>query len=309
MGLVRVMSSTANAESRKVQHRTNGGAFAYLRKRRGMKISNARFFTPEERDRILEGLPFAVTFIRMVSGMANALAFLVLGNCRERMRPWKRYKFDIKAGFERSIQLEDQYDMRMLTSPHGIFDFNELEDEYKEKYREDLTSKEYYEFWKASCSQMFTKVWPIIQALSYKYYKSLKSHDIEGAEYMQWALTGTVILELAQAQFTGAMMTLEQENKIPRFVLDEVVGCFSIKELFDQWTKTAKKVVPIYELTKDEEANIALSLKQIQGMMSDNTIILQSMAQNIKAWSNEIMRSQRLAKKTSKNFERLAKEQ
>ena len=273
---------------------------------------SARNYSREQIAHIERELPISAGMVKLVCGMSNSLAFLVMGNARDKMRSWKKYKFKTKKEFERCFELYRQYEQHLLCPPEGAIRFFHVADvtgEFKDKLRDDLTDAEYLEFWTSISGPLYEKVWPFVTCLAHKFYRTLKMREVKDAEFLQWPLAAMAILELASGIYRNILKVHERDFKIPLFVLEEVFEPFNIANITKQWERAIATVFNFhYELKPIEQRNIELTLRQLEKIVTEQDLLLKSVQGTIESFGTEIFKSKGVVKKSIRDIDNIIEE-
>lgn len=276
-----------------------------------IKLSG-RNYSRAQIEHIERELPISAGMIKLVCGMANSLAYLVMGNARDKMRGWNRYKFKTKQEFEKAFEMYRAYERRLLCPAEGqvrFFHVPDVTNEYKGKLREDLTDAEYFEFWTSISGPLYDKVWPFVTCLAHKFYRTLQKREVAGAEHLQWALAAMSILELASGIYRNILKVHERDFKIPLFVLEDVMSPFNMNNITVQYERAIATVFNFqYELEDIEKRNIEMTLRQLENIVTDQDLLLKSVQGTIEAFGTEIFKSKGMVKKSIRDIDNIIEE-
>jgi hypothetical protein len=214
----------------------------------------------------------AAAVTKLVTGVGNNAAWLVMLDGYDAARRCRGFKRSMKGGhmvgwyFKHAVNLFHDYERNLLrASTNRMFHLADMNENVRRKYG-DITDDEYYEFWKGVGAVAYAKTKPMITSLWNKYRLSLVSHNIKDAEHIAWVMTAQAALDLAGAMYESAMKECETGYGLPRRLLNQVFGQFSLRQVSNAWMKALILLTPETEplkLDTVEEKNIDLGLQQL----------------------------------------------
>ena len=235
------------------------------------KISNEPYrLTPERHDQLCN----VAGEIKLISGVANNMAVLVMSHAVGEMKKAGLYKFRVKGYFKRAIEAFNRYEQRLkYQSAPRFFHLPDLPESTRSKYGPDITDEDYYEFWCGLGGGCYAKVWPFVTCLQHKYFRMMQHMGIKCPEQGAWAMVANVMLEIACQLWRTCIDGVQKETPdIPPRLLNTLFGSLSMQTVLDRWQEAMFVLMPEFKdnfVTEEEHRNAELTLRQICEMMGD----------------------------------------
>jgi len=241
-------------------------------------------------DELQKAVGNAAAVTKLVTGVGNNAAWIVMLEGYDAARRCRSYRRSLKGGhtvgwyFKRAVNLFHEYERNLLKAQtNRMFHLADMNEEVRRKYG-DISDDEYYEFWKGVGGVAYAKTKPMITSLWNKYRLSLQSHDIRDSEHIAWVMTAQAALDLAGAMYESAMKECETGYRLPRFVLNQVFGQFSLREVSKAWMQALILLTPETEplkLDPIEERNIDLGLQQLMEAWMEPELLYSSTSEAV----------------------------
>lgn len=226
----------------------------------------------------------AAQLLKLVCGVGNNAAWLVVLDGIDHARRCRRYRANVKGGrvswmFKQAIQAYHDYERRLLhATENRMFHMADMPADIRRKYG-DISDREFFEFWQAVGGPAYTKTRPLISSLWNKYRLSLVNHGIADAEHVAWVMTAQAAIDLALTMYEGAMREATRMTQLPRRTLDGVFSQFSLRRVSQLWQRAMIALAPETEpikLSAVEERNIDLGLRQLMDAWMNPETLYQS---------------------------------
>jgi hypothetical protein len=253
----------------------------------------------------------SAAIFKLVCGVGNNAAWLVMMEGYDHARRCKAFRRSLKGGhsvgwyFKRAINDFNAYERNLLTTPvNRMFHMADMSDEVRRKYG-DISDAEFYEFWKGVGGVAYAKTKPMITSLWNKYRLSLQQHGIKDAEHIGWVMTAQAALDLAGAMYESAMKECETGYGLPRRLLNQVFGQFSLRQVSNAWMKALILLTPETEplkLDTVEEKNIDLGLQQLMEAWMEPELLYSSTSETVQEY-DDIFATKGFQKKVLREIE------
>lgn len=258
-------------------------------------------------------------FVKMMSGVANNCAYIVMMEALARIRKHPRYADKkIRRLFEdkpnSALDFYKRYRNR-LRWPMGrdlrLFHVKELTEEARRKYGEPLTDEQFFEFWESSGNLAYEKSQPWITSLWNKFRLSLLQHDVPYPEIAAWGLVGSSVLELAVEIWDRAMRSVHEAVPVlPIKTIHDIYSPFNMQQVATAWHKACRELTPeteSYRLDEIEEKNISMGLNQLRELWISPDLPFDATIASVEDYKDEIFRSDRQAKKSILELKKMRK--
>ena len=226
-------------------------------------------------EEVVQLLPSVSGTVKLVCGVANNAAWMVMLDGYDHARRCRRYGFAVKKAFKQAMAEWDSYEHGLLFATHNrMFRVADMVDGSASTYTK-MTDREYYDFWVSTGCSAYEKTRPLITSLWNKHRLALINHGIGEAEHVAWVLTAHATLELAVVQHEKVITDCINDLRIPHAVMREVFGQFSLQRVLEAWRRAMLMLAPELkvQLTSSEMRNIDLGLIQLaDAWMADETL-------------------------------------
>lgn len=207
----------------------------------------------------------AAATMKLVCGVANNAAILVMYDAYDKVRQHPRFKHAVKKAYNDAIATHEAYERNLLyADTNRFFHVEDMPPEIRKKYG-DITDADYFEFWQCMGGTAYKSTYPLITSLWNKYRLSLNDHKIPNAEIIAWPMTAHVCLEMACSLYKTTVTDICDYNHLPHKVVNNVFDGYNLKPVADKWRKALDITEPMisYKLDNTEYHNIGLGIEQI----------------------------------------------
>ncbi len=259
----------------------------------------------------------SASVVKLICGVGNNAAWLVVLEAYGHAKQHRRFNQNIKGGkrvgwyFRRVVKLYHEYVHRLVDArTNRMFHLDDMDEKTRCKYDEQLTDREYYDFWAAIGGPVYTKTHPLVTSLWNKYRLSLQKHDVADADNVAWVMTGQAALELACKMYDMAIDECEKGNGISRSLLEYVFGQFSMRPIADGWYHAMMVLAPETEPIKPsevDEKNIDMGIRQLMEAWMDHDMLYASTADTVEEY-DEVFRTSGFQKKVLREISEVRQE-
>ena len=208
----------------------------------------------------------AASVMKLVCGVGNNAAWLVMLEAHDHARRCRRYRGQVKREFAKALVLFNRYSRNLLYARENrMFHVADMSPEIRKKYG-DISDGEYFEFWTGLGGSAYVKTRPQLTSLWNKYRVSLLKHGVTDAEHVAWVMVAQAGLELAVKMYESGTEECVAGYALPKKVVEHVFGQFSLREVAKQWKKAMMALAPDtegFELDETEDRNIEHGLTQL----------------------------------------------
>ena len=169
-----------------------------------------------------------------------------------------------------------------------MFCLADMSEDVRRKYS-NISDAEYYGFWKGIGGPAYQTTRPMITSLWNKYRISLVKHNIRDAEHLAWVMVAQAAIDLAGTMYESAMQECMTGYKLPRHLLDEVFGQFSLKKVSKAWFRAMMALEPAIEpikLDSTEEKNIDMGLRQFMEAWLEPELLYSSTSETVQEYDD-----------------------
>lgn len=235
----------------------------------------------------------AAGLVKLICGVANNAARMVMNDGFIHARMCRRYRNDVKHAFRLASKEWATYERRLIyATENRMFHVADMTDDIRRTYGKNLTDREYYDFWASVGGPAYDKTKPMINSLWNKHRLSLQSHGVEDAEHVAWVLTAMAAIELAVQLHGKAISECYKGFRISYPVLTEIFGQFSLKGVRERWRRALTMLSPDSEFKLDptEKRNIEMGLTQLCEAWLDPALLYDSTMVSVEDYS-EVFRT------------------
>ena len=254
---------------------------------------------------LIQKMSQASSEIKLVCGVGNNAAWLVVLEAYGHAKEHPRFNQSIKGGkfvgwyFRRVMKLYHKYEDRLLNAPNkSLFHLAYMREKTRKKFG-DISDRDYFEFWKATGGPVYTETRPMVTSLQNKYRLLLVNNGVLNADQVAWVMTAQTALELACAMYDMAINDCETVRGLPRDILEDFFGQFSMKHISKEWYNAMVILEPAIKPMKPsemEEKNIDHGIRQLMEAWLDNDLLYRSNLATIEEY-DEVFRTKGFQKK------------
>ncbi len=240
-------------------------------------------YNEEELNELARQLARAAAIVKLVCGVANNAAWLVMGEAMSYLKASPLYRHEAKHAFKLASQEIHSYENTLLTSrKNRMFHVADMSPDVRRKYRDGLTDREYYDFWKTIGGTAYNKTHPLVTSLQNKFRLSLIQHGVKNAVVIAWAMTAQAALNIAVEMYHRSIAQCYADYNISKAILNEVFGQFCLQSVADKWSRALMTLEPettSYKLDSVEDRNIEMGIEQLVEAWGDATTLYRSMSE------------------------------
>lgn len=215
---------------------------------------------------ILEKITSTSASVKLVCGVANNAAWLIMAEAMTHLKQSPRYRHKVKQAFKLASLEIHRYETNLVTaSKNRMFHVADMTDNIRRRYG-DITDRQYYEFWKSIGGPAYTKTHPLVTSLQNKYRLSMQSHGIKDADLVAWIMTAQAALDLSVKMYEKVINEAANHHGINRLVLKSIFDQFSLKPVSERWMAAMATLEPLsnaIHLDALEQHNIAHGVAQL----------------------------------------------
>lgn len=246
-------------------------------------------------------------FVKMMTGVANNCAYVIMMDCLDQIRKHPKYTKPIRRQFEGKnnsvLAFFRQYRNRLrwpMGNDVAFFHINDMPPEARKKYGV-ITDSQYFEFWESTGTHAYMESRPWVTSLWNKFRLSLIHHNVPCPEIAAWGLVGSSALELAVETWERSMRSVKDAiPELSETVLKDIYGAFNMQKVATQWHKAMAYLAPEMDscrLDELEEKNIAIGLNQLRELWVSPDLPFDATIKAVEDYSDEIFRTKGEVKK------------
>jgi hypothetical protein len=229
------------------------------------------------RKQIELSLAKAASIVKLMCGVGNNAAWLIVLQAHDQVKQMPRYKFAVKKAYKNVLDEWRQYERGLVyANKNRFFHVADMGELTRKKFG-DISDAEYYEFWTGTGARAYMAIKPRVTSLWNKYRLSLVAHGVKDADELAWSMVAMSALELACTIYQSAMKVTSQDWHIPINTCHEVFSGFNLRRVADAWKKALILTdTERYRLTSQEERNIDLGLEWLQEGLTNFDVVYDS---------------------------------
>lgn len=255
--------------------------------------------TSESHAALMATMVSLASMVKVTTGVANNAALNIMYDCLCEINgtrynaktgqcnpPHPNYRHHVKKAYKQALQAVEWYERRLLyATQNRFFCVQDMSEEARRSFSEQLTDREYFEFWKATGNRAYKESRPLVTSLWNKYRLSLINHHVPNPEMLAWPMVGMACLELAVLVYENvaseAAKVVFHEHHLPIRKTKEVFAGFSLRPVATAWNRALQMTQPdaIFDLEPTEDKNIQAGILQLADLWaSPDTIYDSTMA-------------------------------
>ena len=257
------------------------------------------------RQQMMHDIGLAAATVKLVCGVGNNAAWLVVLEAHDHAKRCKRYRnYRVKHEFKQALKMFHEYERRLLYADENrMFHVADMSPETRKKYG-NITDRQYYEFWTGSGGEAYTNTRPLLTSLWNKYRLSLLKHNVEDAEHVAWVCVAQAALELAVTLYKAATEDVIKAYNLPVKLVNTIFRQFSLEAVAKKWMSALKELSPegmAHDSEPIDDKNIAIGLEQLHDAWIHPTIFFDSTLAAVEEY-DEVFRTKGEMKKASREL-------
>lgn len=267
-----------------------------------------------------EKLLHMAVIVKETLGVVNNAAWYccldALGVMREMPR-WNRRgagRTTPKWAFGRAVKAFREYEAELVWGgKNRFFSVEDMPPETRRLYKEDMSNREYYDFWVSMGGAAYTRSRAFVTSLQNKYRLSLVhgGMDPEEAVFASWGLCALSCLDLAVVSYRGNIRLGAEEYRLLPQMLAACFGKFSLEKVFLLWKEAVEAAFPgilSSEVPKSDERNIELGKSQLAAAWLERGNILSDMRRSLEDCGEDVIKSEESASNVMRQIDSFLEE-
>lgn len=242
--------------------------------------------------------------VKLICGVGNNAAWLVALDGYDHARQCRNYRHAVKKAFHDAIHAWHDYENHLVYARENrMFHVADLGERPRKMYGDDITDRQYYDFWASVGGPAYENTRPLITSLWNKHRLSLLNHHVRDAEHVAWVLTGLAALELAVQLYEKAIRECIRGFALPERLLRQVFSQFSLLAVKERYRRAGTMLAPDTDFTLDtvEKKNITHGLNQLCEAWVDPSLMYNSTMDSVADY-DEIFRTKGFQKKAMREI-------
>lgn len=264
--------------------------------------------TEKRRDELLRCIISASGIVKLVCGVGNNTACILLYNAIDAVKRSPLYRQRVKKLVNMTDEEYRSYERRLLyANTNRFFAVCDMGEEQKRAYTSSLSDSQYFEMWQGLNSAAYSECKPLLDSLSHKYYKMLCRHKCQYPQTVKECLLALTMLEIADKMYQSAIDSITIDSPITKKLADELFSSFSMAKVIKQWRMVVDAVSTGDEsmsITDDEQHDIDLGLQQIEEIMFNVDTLFDAFQDTVHEYA-EVFRTKGFQKKALKSVQLL----
>lgn len=270
-----------------------------------VRLSNATL-SPAEVEHIDKALGKWISTVKTADAVGNNAAWMACRDAFDKLKEHRRWKSAVKGGgtvggeYRRAMRAFYDYERRLLhATENRLFDVNNIPDHARKQLGENLTNREYYEFWQALGFDAYARTYPLYASLQNKYRLSLEANGVKDAAAMAWGLAAMSALQIAEAIHDRVVTTIAEDMGVPEQPIRHVTQQLSLSGVAKLWRQAVMATDPAAATIAPDgmhARNITHGLEQLAEAWASPEGACESLAAAEESYS-EIFRTPGCAKK------------
>lgn len=229
-------------------------------------------------EELVKRISRASSDIKLMCGLANNAAWLVVLDAYDQVRQLPCYKFKVRKDFRLVLNAFRHYEHKLIyAETNRFFCLDDMGPETRKKYG-NITNGEYYEFWTGIGARMYIKTKDAITSLQHKFMLALAAHGEDHAEEKAWAITAGHSLRIAVEVWERAMIDGSKNYDVKIGIMKMLFEGFNLQKVSDAWEKATNNICKLQQddLTAHEHRNIEMGILWLTDAWADAENIFDS---------------------------------
>lgn len=191
----------------------------------------------------------------------------------DKVKEGKAFRHGVKYNLNKFLVELDRLRTMLIYPPENCVRMFHLEDmprSTRMMYRQDLTDKEYFEFWENQGMVAFNETHKHLYALQWRYEKALKDKGARKAKVLAWLATACSMVEMYNVSYETLLDRFHKMFGYPKSSLRSVYGGFDLNRAREAWYGC----IELFEPNADSvlasclrEHNVELGLQQLSEVL------------------------------------------
>lgn len=213
----------------------------------------------------------ALSLVKLVCGISNNAAYLVMMDAYNVIRKHPEYKGRIRRMFEKALKEWRIYESSLLRPATGIrlFDISLMDEETRAKYG-NITNAEYFEFWQGTGASAYQRTLPMITSLQNKFRLAFIDIGIAYPETIAWAFTALASLQVACDMWKLTVDEVCNSHGMPKHIVSNSAKPLQVSKPYNSWKEAVTALAPDArgKLSSKDERNIEMGVRQLYEVWS-----------------------------------------
>lgn len=222
---------------------------------------------------LLTAFNATTSYLKIVFGTINNGIFLGMGDAIDSVRKSIPYRHIFRHHARAVWQKWNNYERNLLHGDVKYFSVQHMTEECRSFYGENLTDRDYFEYWQGTTSTSYEQVRPFVGALANKYRLLLEANNIDNAKALGNIMAMQSLLMLAGDIFEHCVEQLHLNYGIRKEDCRGALAPFSLRHVLMAWTTMMNALIPQLKdvhPTPLEQKNIDDSKRQIFDKIDSN---------------------------------------
>lgn len=237
-----------------------------------VRMSNA---TPSaaEVEAVEKALCKGIAAIKTACAIGNNAAWMACRDAFDKVKGHARWKSAVKGGgtvggeYRRAMRAFYDYERKLLhATENRLFDVDNIPNHVRRDLGENLTDREFYEFWQALGFDAYARTYPLYASLQNKYRLSLEANGVKDAAAMAWGLAAMSALQIAVSIHDRIITAVAEDTGLPEKPVRHVAQQLSLSGVAKLWRNAVIATDPAAATSAPDEMherNITHGLEQL----------------------------------------------
>lgn len=227
--------------------------------------------------------------VKMVMGVVNNAAEIVMVDAFERVKSHKNFRRAAKYHFNLALKARDEYEQKLKHSRVRFFDTSDMHDSCRKIFSERFSNDDYFEYWQGFGALAYSRLKPMVEDLRQAYQRVLERYCVADAEVTSHVMAAYAVLLLSVQAFNETMRSLKvcvsmstRSYVFSPFSMGKVANCWM--HALEEFNRDA-----LLCLDADEDEEIASKIRALH-VIVDPSFVFDSIKHTIGDF-NEVFRN------------------
>lgn len=243
---------------------------------------------------VMEAVQKSSGLVKLICGACNNATFLVMAEAHDRVKPLPLYQGRAGRLYRKAFKDWRMYESNLLyAEKNRFFHVDDMPDFARKRYGDNLTDKQYFEFWQGAGAPVYTRTRNYITSLVHKYSLSLKKHSVDYSQEVAWALAASACLYICGHVWQLAVNECISQYGLPKDIMYNVFKDFRVDNIYKAWNNATDELCPTmrnYELDDSEKDDIQNAIDLIAELWTAPSIIYDAAKEGIEEY-DEVWKS------------------